>query len=37
VEAVEVTQDEGTLTVSVSYVALRTQERAGATFTRSLP
>jgi len=37
VEAVEVTQDEGTLTVAVSYIALRTQERAGATFTRSLP
>lgn len=37
VESVEVTQDEGVLTISVSYVALRTQERAAATFTRSVP
>jgi phage baseplate assembly protein W len=36
VEAVEVTQEEGTLTVSVSYVALRTQEHASATFSRSV-
>ena len=36
-EAVEGTQDEGTLTVSVSYIALRTQEWAAATFTRSIP
>jgi phage baseplate assembly protein W len=37
VEGLEVTQDEGTLTISVSYVALRTQEHASATFTRSVP
>jgi hypothetical protein len=37
VEAVEVTQDEGTLTVAVSYVALRTQERAAAVFARRAP
>jgi phage baseplate assembly protein W len=36
VDAVEVTQEEGTLTVSVSYVALRTQEHASATFSRSV-
>ena len=37
VESVEVEQDEGTLTVSVTYVALQTQERTSATFTRSVP
>jgi uncharacterized protein len=35
VESVDVSQDEGVLTVSVSYLALRTQERTEATFTRS--
>jgi len=35
VDSVEVAQVEGALTVSVSYVALRTQERTAATFTRS--
>ena len=37
VDSVEVAQDEGALTVSVSYVALRTQERTAATFSRSTP
>ena len=37
VESVEVDQDEGTLTVTVTYVALQTQERASATFARSVP
>lgn len=37
VESVDVSQDEGTLTVSVSYAVLRTQERTAATFTRSAP
>ena len=36
VESVEVTQDEGALTVSVSYVALRTQQRTAASFSRSV-
>jgi len=35
VDSVEVSQDEGALTVSVSYVALQTQERTSATFSRS--
>jgi uncharacterized protein len=35
VESVEVEQLEGTLTVSVAYVALRTRERASASFSRS--
>jgi Bacteriophage baseplate protein W len=35
VDSVEVSQFEGALTVSVSYVALRTQERTAATFSRS--
>lgn len=35
VESVEVTQDDGTLTVSVTYVSLQTQERTAATFARS--
>ena len=37
VESVEVEQDEGALTVSVSYVALQAQQRTTATFTRSVP
>jgi len=37
VESVEVAQDEGALTVHVAYVALRTQERTTATFSRSAP
>ena len=37
VESVDVTQDEGTLTVEVTYVALRTQERSAASFSRSVP
>ena len=35
VDSVEVSQDDGALTVSVSYVALQTQERTNATFSRS--
>jgi phage baseplate assembly protein W len=37
VESVVVTQDEGVFSVAVSYVALQTQTRTSATFTRSLP
>jgi len=37
VDSVDVAQDEGALTVTVSYVALRTQERASASFSRSVP
>ena len=37
VESVEVSQDDGALTVSVVYVALRTQQRASASFSRSVP
>jgi uncharacterized protein len=37
VESVEVEQVEGALTVTVAYVALRTQERATASFERSTP
>ena len=37
VDSVAVTQDEGTLTVQVRYVALVTHEPASATFTRSVP
>jgi uncharacterized protein len=37
VESVDVSQYEGALTVSVDYVALRTQEQASASFTRSPP
>ena len=37
VDSVEVSQDEGVFTVSVRYVALRTQERATASFTRAAP
>jgi Bacteriophage baseplate protein W len=36
VDSVQVTQDEGTLTVSVSYVALSTQQRTSETFSRSV-
>ena len=35
VESVEVSQDEGAFSVSVSYVALQSQERNAATFTGS--
>ena len=35
VESVEVSQDDGTVTVSVTYVSLHTQERTAATFARS--
>jgi phage baseplate assembly protein W len=35
VDSVDVAQDEGTLTVRVSYVVLRTQEQTAATFSRS--
>lgn len=35
VESVEVSQDDGTLTVSVTYISLQTQERTAATFARS--
>ena len=37
VESLDVRQDEGTLSVVVSYVVLRTQERASAAFSRSGP
>jgi phage baseplate assembly protein W len=37
VESVEVSQDDGALTVGVSYVALRTQQRASASFSRRVP
>ena len=37
VESVEVEQDDGALTVNVSYVALQAQQRTTATFTRSVP
>jgi phage baseplate assembly protein W len=37
VESVEVSQDEGALTVSVGYVDLRTRERRTASFARSAP
>jgi phage baseplate assembly protein W len=36
VESVEVSQYEGALSVDVAYVALRTQEHASASFTRSV-
>jgi phage baseplate assembly protein W len=36
-ESVEVEHVDATLTVSVSYVVLRTQETATATFTRAAP
>lgn len=37
VESVDVSQQNGALSVSVGYVALRTQERASAAFGRSVP
>jgi phage baseplate assembly protein W len=37
VESVEVTQDDGALSVSVAFVALQTQQRTNATFARSVP
>jgi phage baseplate assembly protein W len=37
VDSVQVTQDEGTLTVSVSYVVLQTRQAAQAAFSRSVP
>ena len=37
VESLEVRQDEGALSVVVTYVVLRTQERASAAFSRSAP
>jgi len=36
VESVDVAQDEGTLSVSVTYVALQTQQRATASFERAV-
>jgi phage baseplate assembly protein W len=37
VDSVQVSQDDGTLTVSVSYVALSTQQRTSETFSRTVP
>lgn len=37
VESVDVSHSEGTLSVSVSYVVLHTQERATASFERATP
>jgi phage baseplate assembly protein W len=37
VESVEVSQDEGTFSVEVRYVALQTQTRTSASFARSGP
>jgi len=37
VDSVQVTQDEGTLTVFVSYVVLQNQQRSQASFSRSVP
>ena len=37
VDSVEVTQDEGTLAVFVSYVLLQTRQPSQASFSRSLP
>ncbi len=37
VESVDVSQQEGALSVNVGYVALRTQERASAAFARAVP
>jgi phage baseplate assembly protein W len=36
VESVEVSQDDGALFVTIQYVALRTQERRSARFSRSV-
>jgi hypothetical protein len=37
VESVDTAYEEGTLSVSITYVVLATRERAGASFTRSAP
>ena len=37
IDSVEVTQDDGTLTVQVRYVALVSRTPAAATFTRAVP
>jgi Bacteriophage baseplate protein W len=37
VESVQVSQDEGVLTVEVRYVTLQTQQPATASFARSIP
>jgi phage baseplate assembly protein W len=37
VDSVQVAQDEGTLTVSVSYLVLQNQQRSQASFSRSVP
>jgi phage baseplate assembly protein W len=37
VDSVQVSQDEGTLTVLVSYVVLQTQQPSQAAFSRSVP
>jgi phage baseplate assembly protein W len=37
VESLDVAQDEGALFVSITYVALQTQERTTASFSRSIP
>ena len=37
VDSVQVTQDEGTLDVFVSYVVLQTRQRSQASFSRSVP
>jgi len=37
VDSVQVSQEEGVFTVNVSYVALRSRERASASFSRSAP
>ena len=37
VESVEIAQDEGTLTVDVRFVALRTRERRTESFSRGTP
>jgi phage baseplate assembly protein W len=37
VDSLQVSQDEGTLTVAVSYIVLQTQQRSTASFSRSVP
>jgi uncharacterized protein len=37
VESVDVSQDDGVFSVSVGYVALQTQTRTSASFSRSVP
>ena len=37
VDSVQVAQDDGTLTVSVSYLLLQNQQRSQASFSRSVP